>query len=205
MGIVDMHPGTFMVGTSMASPPWPRYNPFDGVMGIQKYLFWNFPPVGVNMGFDYFNPLPSFGKTQFQPERTSYDETIGFGYIRTRLIAGRPVLVNFEYWNPIVPASWNNYQDAWGKYYDWGPWITAFTYPGDPQNDPFFEDMSTCGHTVTAVGFLRQYDPDGAAGPLPMRNWIICHDTWPGTGDAAGNVVIPFDKNLWIGSFLNAP
>jgi hypothetical protein len=204
-GVVDGHPGTFIVGTTMVSPPFRRYNPFDGLMGIQKYLFWNMPPIGTNIGLDYFNPLPSFGKSQFEPERTSFDETIGFGYLRTRLLSGRPVLASFVYWNPIVPAAWNNYQDRWGKYYDWGQPMTTYFYPGDPDNpEPFEENMSVCGHTVTVVGYMRQYDPDGA-GPLPKANWMICHDTWPGTGDATGNVVIPFRKDLWMGSMLNAP
>jgi hypothetical protein len=199
-GVVDGHPGTFIVGTSMASPPFPRYNPFDGLMGIQKYLFWNMPPIGTNIGLDYFNPLPSFGKAQFQPERTSFDETVGYGYFISRLNAGRPVLANFTYWNPIP----YNFSNKWGAYYYWGQPMTTYFYPGDPMNDPFEENMAMCGHTVTVVGYLKQYDPDGA-GPLPLTNWFICHDTWPGTGDAAGNVVIPFVRANWLGSMLNAP
>jgi hypothetical protein len=90
---------------------------------------------------------------------------------------GLPVMVSWDWWNPVTP--WQD--DANGvTWYTWGT-------PGDE------------AHCVTGMGFMVG-DPD-AGGPLPNARWLICHDNWPGTGHPlTGNVAIPWSDSLWWGN-----
>jgi hypothetical protein len=45
------------------------------------------------------------------------------------------------------------------------------------------------------------WDPDGG-GPLPLTDWIICHDNWATT---PVNVAIPWVDSLWIATFTADP
>jgi hypothetical protein len=193
----DGHQGTWFEGIGA-----PVGEGFDAVQGLGKFLWWT---DMTGTGMQWGNPLLVPGKLSNVPLHSAFDKSLGYTYVKCQINAGRPICVSFTYWNPVVPGNWNNFSNEYGKYYRWGPPMTSYWYPGDPDNPEFYEDMYGVGHTVTVVGCLQQYDPDGA-GPLPKGRWIVVHDNWPGTGDPiTGNLVIPWRQDVWMHSFLSWP
>lgn len=81
--------------------------------------------------------------------------------------AGKPTLIDFDYWNPVNPVVNPLYPQV-DSFYAWGP------HPGD-----------SLGHTVTGVGYL---DMDGLNNTDWDKFWIV-HDNWSST---AATIAIPY-------------
>jgi hypothetical protein len=135
------------------------------------------------------------------------DYTGGFDFYRDEIDCGRPVKVDFLYWNPI-PTGIKIIDPETGEsiyVYDFGPQINssheAELPPDDIEEkwrceDPNDKPERCIGHAVTGVGYMMlDYDPDGPDGPLTEGYYAIVHDNWPST---AVNVAIPWKH--WLAS-----
>lgn len=164
----------------------------DVPAGIVNYARWD---ATNTLG----NPLvPPPGKIgQPWSAWTVDQQPLGWGDLKAEIDAGRPVVTTVVFWNPIDTGI----EDSAARYYTWGPQITGTaqlttTYPLT------FTESFVHGHAVTVVGYRENYTPPTSS--LPATNWLIVHDTWPGTGlnrPAApedGNMAVPFD--LWLGN-----
>ncbi len=131
------------------------------------------------------------------------DEVMGFHFHLNEIELRRPDIVVFKYWNPdttgIVMAN-----DMGGDSIHFFLWDTAVSiadFP-HPHEDWYFDEKpNSVGHAVTGVGYLMGWDPD-EGGPLPLTDWIICHDNWATT---PVNVAIPWVDSLWIATFTADP
>lgn len=166
--------------------------------GFKEYVRWDtsnmfytpkpFPIPITKMGFNW---------------KISRDETMGFHFHLNEIELRRPDIVVFKYWNPdttgIVMAS-----DMGGDSIHFFLWDTAVSnadYP-HPHEDWYFDEKpNSAGHAVTGVGYLMGWDPD-EGGPIPIMDWIICHDNWATT---PVNVAIPWVDSLWIATFTADP
>jgi hypothetical protein len=168
--IPDSIPGTFFT---------------DQDTGLAEYLLWDststFPrPPG---------PFPAW-KAKITGSGRVVGSTpgliAGWDTLTTHIEGGRPVKVDFTYWNPedqFIPFEDSVSQDSFFLHL-WGNSTTCSdTLDGDPPEE-WTDDI---GHAVTAVGYIPNWDGDGLT---PPQNWVIVHDNWPNT---AVNVVIPWN------------
>ena len=125
---------------------------------------------------------------------TKHDATPGYGCAQawtdmTREIdAGRPVLVTWRYWNPLMPA----FVKDGIEWYDWnGPIQGAEGWNNWTNESAGGLGDGAIGHVTTVVGYIAAYDPDGIGigKPLPTRDWVIVHDTTNLTGT---DVAVPW-------------
>ncbi len=116
----------------------------------------------------------------------TYDNAAGFNLYKAEIDAGRPLVVSFDYWNPVSTGI--NVTDpetgATINVFAWGDPTTSSTYP-NPDETWSYGDI---GHAVTGVGYILNWDPD-VAGPLTPANYVIVHDNWSTTPE---NVAIPW-------------
>jgi hypothetical protein len=189
------------------NPSLPGTWPIDTEMGGFEYVRWDTA--------NQFPPLPPPG---IPPGKAGYDWApfsdfiSGFPYYQSRIDTCLPPIVIFHYWNPqptgiqLVDTLSNDIIDLYLQ----GPpilnsgdnnpenpeefWPCAF----DPDSCP---DPELIGHAVTGVGYAAGFDPD-SSGPLPLTDWIVCHDNWHTTATnvmiewAAWHATISFDPNL---------
>jgi Divergent InlB B-repeat domain len=107
-------------------------------------------------------------------------------FYKTEIDAGRPLVVSFAFWNPVTTDL--SYVDpeteetvnvfAWGE-------KTSSSHGPNPEETWIDSEI---GHAVTGVGYILNWDPDGA-GPLLPDNYVIVHDNWSTTPE---NVAIPW-------------
>ena len=117
------------------------------------------------------------------------DSLIGYGPHVAAINAGKPDIVCFKYWNPLPTGVFvNDPSGARIDFFQWGNQIQDWPNPVEHWNLNYFGEG--IGHAVTGVGYFSNYDPDGP-GPLPLTNWIVCHDNWQGTPT---NVAIPWQN-----------
>lgn len=119
---------------------------------------------------------------------TSWDTnyTLTLSLYRNEIDNGRPLVVSFDYWNPL-PGGANVTDPETGELispYYWGGYM-SFSLPPNPDE---YWTPGDIGHAVTAVGYILNWDPDGA-GPAPLTDYVIVHDNWPTTPE---NVAIPW-------------
>jgi hypothetical protein len=123
------------------------------------------------------------------------DTSQGFAFLKQEIDGGRPVVVSFNYWNPIHGG--DHYVDSVNgdpiEIFTQGPPVTSSAQSSMPpaggveeewpcaDAEPPCPRAKAIGHAVTGVGYIPYYDPDGSAGPLPQAEWIICHDNWNST------------------------
>ena len=166
--------------------------------GFREYIRWD--PSNL-----YYTPKPFFipAAKKGHDWKIGKDEVMGFHLHVNEIEMRRPDIVIFKYWNPdstgIAMAS-----DMGGDSIHFFLWDTAA--PGSdfphPHEDWYFDEKSnSVGHAVTGVGYLMGWDPD-EGGPLPMTDWLICHDNWPTTPI---NVAIPWVDSLWIATITADP
>ena len=166
--------------------------------GFKEYVRWD----TSNM---FFTPKPfsiPTSKTGFD-WKIERDEIMGFHLHMMEMNARRPDIVVFKYWNPdttgIVMAN-----EMGGDSIHFLLWDTAVSnadFP-HPHEDWYFDEKpNSAGHAVTGVGYLFGWDPD-EGGPLPLTDWIICHDNWTTT---PVNVAVPWVDTLWIATFTADP
>jgi hypothetical protein len=145
---------------------------------------WN----GIN---DYFNN-PNPGLT-------------GFTFVKAEIDAGRPLVVCYWWWNLNMTSGINVTDPQSGKTisaFPWGDPLYTSSYPPEEWNwhyDQYGE--GNIGHAVTCVGYILNWDPDGA-GPLPLDNYTIVHDTWATTPE---NVAVPWTTAPWNSSHSVLP
>jgi len=114
---------------------------------------------------------------------TDYNNTLSF--YKNEIDSGRPLVVSFDYWNPVSKASFPDPET--GETIDvfvWGDYTPISLLP-NPLESWTYGDI---GHAVTGVGYKLTWDPDGA-GPIPQADWVIVHDNWDTTPE---NVAIPW-------------
>jgi hypothetical protein len=131
------------------------------------------------------------------------DEVIGFHFHLNEIELLRPDLVVFKYWNPDTTglAMANVMGGDSIHFFLWGPPVSNTGFPHPHEDWYFDEKANSVGHAVTGVGYLMGWDPD-EGGPIPMMDWIVCHDNWVTT---PVNVAIPWVDSLWIATFTADP
>jgi hypothetical protein len=191
--------GWFMDTNNNGSPD--RLNGVDGHAGTYNkdvgpgtmdFVQWDAthpptPPIPVTAP-PYARPAGKLGYNWIVGSYCGTNSTIFLDSYKHDIDIGRPTVVVFDFWNPIFKMNVTDPQTGetisvhvWGdpKYYSTDP-IESW----DPYND--------LGHAVTGVGYILNWDPDGA-GPIPSDDWLIVHDNWASTPE---NVAIPF-HNWW--------
>jgi hypothetical protein len=170
----------------------------DIVPGTLDFVRWDAnytPPPPGNPTF----PLPA-GKLGYNWSvlmscDTSYNNTLSLYELETN--SGRPIVVSFDYWNPVDKGI--NYTDPQTgetvSVFVWGNYTTSSHSP----NPEEYWDYGNIGHAVTGVGYILNWDPDGA-GPIPSADWVIVHDNWATTPE---NVAIPWQN--WMCLFPVSP
>jgi len=135
------------------------------------------PPFGL--------PAGKLGYNWTVLKNCTADYGASFAFYRNEIDAGRPLVVSFSFWNPVPPGL-NVTDPETGELicsFIWGPNYTN-SFPPDPE-EYWYPDI---GHAVTGVGYILNWDPDGA-GPLPAQDYVIVHDNWPRTPQ---NIAIPW-------------
>jgi hypothetical protein len=166
--------------------------------GFKEYVRWD----ASNM---FFTPKPFSIPTSKKgfDWKIERDEIMGFHLHMMEIDARRPDILVFKYWNPdttgIAMAS-----DMGGDsihFFLWDTAVSTTDFP-HPHEDWYFDEKpNSAGHAVTGVGYLFGWDPD-EGGPLPLTDWIICHDNWATT---PVNVAIPWVDSIWISTFTADP
>jgi len=166
--------------------------------GFKEYVRWD----TSNM---FFTPKPFSIQTSkigfdWKIER---DEIMGFHLHMMEIDARKPDILVFKYWNPDTTGI-SMASDMGGDSIHFFLWDTAVSnadFP-HPHEDWYFDEKpNSAGHAVTGVGYLLGWDPD-EGGPIPIMDWIICHDNWATT---PVNVAIPWVDSLWIATFTADP
>jgi len=127
---------------------------------------------------------------------TVYNNTLAF--YRNEIDNGRPLVVAFDYWNPVSKATYPDPET--GETIDvfiWGDPVSS-SLPPNPVEYWTYGDI---GHAVTGVGYILNWDPDGG-GPLPSANWTIVHDNWATTPE---NVAIPWENWMCLWQVIPGP
>ncbi len=164
--------GWFM-GTNGAGSPNRANNPgspmpgtyfYDQDVGLAEYIAWN-----TASQFPTPFTLPPFWKVGWTNAsvglRTGTDIALWQTYV-VEIDSGRPVKVDFDYWNPILSDSFVDIFTLDTFYvYDWGPYTNSSSPPNPPEQ---WED--SIGHAVTGVGYIPNWNG---------KNWAIVHDNWP--------------------------
>ena len=157
----------------------------DIAPGTLEFVRWDnvTPPVPVppfplpagKLGYNW-SVLTSCG--------VDYNATLNL--YKNEIDNGRPLVVSFDYWNPL-PGGANVTDPETGELispYYWGTYMPN-SIPPNPEE---YWTLGDIGHAVTGVGYILNWDPDGA-GPAPLTDYVIVHDNWPTT---PVNVAIPW-------------
>ena len=125
----------------------------------------------------------------------SYNNTLAL--YKHEIDNGRPLVVSFDYWNP-QPVGTNVTDPQTGELICSFIWGTNYGYSSPPDPDEVWT-YGDIGHAVTGVGYVLNWDPDGA-GPSPLTDWVIVHDNWATTPE---NVAVPWAN--WMCLFPVSP
>jgi hypothetical protein len=177
--------GYFMDTNGTGSPA--RVNPgaagtydVDIVPGAWEFVRWD----GANP-FATPPPVLPAGKLGYSWTMTPDFGVIGLNFYTAEIDAGRPLVVSFDFWNPVDETL--AFPDP-----ETGETIDVFSWGDDPgsSHDPNPEEYwsDDVGHAVTGVGYKLNWDPDGS-GPLGSDDYVIVHDNWSTTPE---NVAIPW-------------
>jgi hypothetical protein len=154
----------------------------DELPGLSDFVRWDATHL-------FTTPPPNL-----PPGKTGYDWTFtytdvltigtpaGFAFCATEIDAGRPVKIDFLYWNP-VPTGTQVVDPESGDVIEFCGWGQPESGSQDPDHTEHWnlqQGPTGIGHAVTGVGYYRQLDPDGA-GPLPLTDYIVVHDNWANT------------------------
>jgi len=165
--------------------------------GIGDYIVWegNDPS---NYGFPA--PASLSDKTGYNGwSLETYDSLVdsdsdAWDAIVDSLNSDEPVVVTFDWWNPLETGEEINGNDV----FTFGPQI-MMSFEAMLAGDIPIEEWSPgdIGHSVTAVGYVLDYDINDGNG---AQNWIIVHDNWSVTPE---NIAIPFEN--WTYSVHPSP
>jgi hypothetical protein len=105
-------------------------------------------------------------------------------FYKTEIDAGRPLVVSFTYWNPADQhiAVTDPETEETINVFAWGT-------PTNYSTDPVENWDEGIGHAVTGVGYILNWDPDGAGVGLPPADYVIVYDNWLSTPK---NIAIPW-------------
>jgi hypothetical protein len=187
--------GYFMDTNNSGSPDrvnnggLPGTHKLDIMPGTVEFVRWD--------GTHAFPVIPDPNAPALPAGKLGYDwgiivtcdtnETATFNFYRNEIDNGRPLVVAFDFWNPVSKAiSYTDPQTGETiDVFDWGSgWIPGSLPPAPPE----YWTYGDIGHAVTGVGYITAWDPDGA-GPIPSDDWVIVHDNWATTPE---NVAIPW-------------
>jgi hypothetical protein len=164
--VLDIAPGTMdFVRWDATHPPTPP-------------IPVTFPPFALPAGKAGYNWVVGWNCD------TDYDTTLNL--YKNDIDNGLPMVVCFDYWNP-VDKSIAVVDPETGEtinVFDWGD-PTPNSLPPHPYE--YWTSYDT-GHAVTGVGYILDWDPDGA-GAIPKYDWVIVHDNWATTPE---NIAIPW-------------
>jgi hypothetical protein len=183
------------------NPGWPGTHKLDIMPGTVEYVRWdathNYPASPPPPPAP---PLPT-GKLGYDwgiIVTCDTNKTATFNLYVNEIDNGRPLVVAFDYWNPTDKAM--NYTDPETgetiSVFTWGSYTSSSLPPAPPE----YWTYGDIGHAVTGVGYIKNWDPDGAGGPIPSDDWVIVHDNWNTTPE---NVVIPWAN--WMCLYLVSP
>lgn len=174
----------------------------DQEPGFFEYVRWDFEHM-----FDSPPPEVPGGKIGYTWEFRYVDITMaspdsGFSFCAAEIDAGRPVKIDFAFWNPqpigvemIEPGSGDTI-----VFCEWGPWLGGSTHPDHIETWNGLEGAEAIGHAVTGVGYVKSFDPDGA-GFAWHADYMVVHDNW---SDTPVNIAIPF-QFAWTASVAADP
>jgi hypothetical protein len=185
----DTHAGTYakdilmLTGGKLDYVRWDAGNPFNTALA----------PAG---------PALPPGKVGHDWTGTD-DYAVGFPFIKTQIDAGKPLVVCYRWWNLNMTSGTNVTDPQSGQTISAFQWGTPTSYSSYPPEDWNMGTGENCiGHAVTGVGYILNWDPDGAGGPLPSDNWTIVHDTW---GTTPENIAVPWTTAPWNSSHSVLP
>ena len=200
--------GYFMDTNNIAPPA--RGNGVDGHLGTKAKDITpgNLDYVRWDNTHNFTTPPPALPARKVGHVWTGIDDystitNIGFPFIKAEIDAGRPLVVCYRWWNLSFGTNVTDPQS--GKVisaYTWGPPSNHSTPPDPAENWTEYISGELCiGHAVTCVGYILNWDPDGA-GPLPSGNYTIVHDTWATTPE---NIAVPWTGAPWNSSHAVLP
>jgi hypothetical protein len=135
------------------------------------------PPFGL--------PAGKLGYTWTVTTNCTADLGLSLAFYKNEINAGRPLVVSFTYWNP-VSVGINVTDPETGEVIDVFSW--GLPIPNSPPPYPEEYWSTGIGHAVTGVGYILNWDPDGAGG-LPSADYVIVYDNWATTPK---NIAIPW-------------
>jgi len=173
-------------GGGIGSPP--RFNlgfagtlDVDIIPGTLDFVCWDATHIPPGL----LPPFPA-GKLGYNWTMTPDFGVLGLPFYTAEIDAGRPLVVCFDYWNPVDEdiAFPDPETGETIDVFSWGGWMGGSMSPPNPE-EYWTDDI---GHAVTGVGYILDWDPDGS-GPLGEEDYVIVHDNWSTTPE---NVAIPW-------------
>lgn len=187
--------GYFMDTNNMGSPDrvnnpgLPGTHNLDIAPGTIDFVRWDatHPPTPPPVSVPPFGlPAGKLGYNWTMLMNCTTDYVLSLDFYKTEINAGRPLVVSFDYWNP-VDKDIAVIDPKTGETIDVFVWGDSM--PGSlPPNPEEYWTYGDIGHAVTGVGYILNWDPDGS-GPIPSADWVIVHDNWATTPE---NVAIPW-------------
>jgi len=168
--------------------------------GFDEFLRWSSRDM-----FGYPSAMP-YAKTAYAraishkwryyaPDSSGITETQAWENLKTEIDGDRPIVITFAHWNLVNPHSamlMGVSGNIGVTFYDWDAVPGETGSPGGGADSEVWNLVDNprlaIGHTVVAVGYRTNCDPDGA-GPLPETDWVVVHDNWSSTPT---NVAVPW-------------
>jgi hypothetical protein len=166
--------------------------------GLSNWVMWE-GDEGTDLGFDD----GGIGNVSYKHSYLNWDiETIdewssnvttAWSTLKSEVVANRPAIMTFMYWNPVSTGTVENGI----TFYSWGNAISnteGATLEDTEIWEDWYEDYIgggaeySDGHSVTAIGYVEDYDAGDGDGE---QDWVIFHDSWD---TIAGTGAIPLDK-----------
>ena len=127
-------------------------------------------------------PAGKLGYNWTVTQNCTTDYVSSLAIYKAEIDAGRPLVVSFDYWNPVFGINFTDPQS--GETISVHNWGLNYGYSQDPE-EYWYGDI---GHAVTGVGYKLNWDPDGS-GPLNQTAYVIVYDNWLNTPK---NIAIPW-------------
>jgi hypothetical protein len=154
----------------------------DIVPGTLEYVRWD-DPIAPAPPFAVPAEKLAYNWSVLMTCMTNY--TLTLDLYKTMIDTGFPLVVSFDYWNLLPGVNVTDPQSGEIiSVFDWGT-NYGYSMPPDPEETWYIGDI---GHAVTGVGYILNWDPDGA-GSLPLADYVIVHDNWATTPE---NVAVPW-------------
>jgi hypothetical protein len=179
-----------------ANPGLPGTYNVDVLPGIVEFVRWDnghpFPPAPPPA-----LPAGKLGYNWGVVCTCDTDYTITLDFYKNEINHGRPLVVSFDYWNPVDKdiAVIDPETGETISVFVWGDPIPG-SLPGNPEEYWTYGDI---GHAVTGVGYILNWDP---AGPAPLADYVIVHDNWATTPE---NVAIPWANWMCLWQVIPGP